>query len=157
LVERGFGDSLPQVSLKIAVGQGDGVSRLNQLATYAPGDTLYFRASLDRSAWTVLVRVDEDGTQVLYAGDRAAGEADLPHQNGTLAWRIESDESDAIYALLAAPEPLDPIELDVALITAHNIFLAAPDAFCAAIQPYGVRCSASLVHIVHPTEGGSQQ
>ncbi len=153
LVEKGIGNSVPHVSLKVAVRQGNETKRLHTRASHAPGDVLYFRGGLDRAAHVTLVRVTASGSDLLYSGNRPAGEADLPHEGGALAWQIEAGESDAIYALLAASEPQDTQGLEAILTAAYDF--KAPNALCQAVAPYGLQCAASAVQVTPMTEGGT--
>ncbi len=146
LVERGVGERLPAVALKVAVLPPDGApARLSREARYAEGDTLYFRASVDAQAWLTLVRVDARGATVFHQQALPPGEADLALAEGPLAWRLEAGEGDALFAILASSQPLSAPAVEAALGRAYNG--GEPAALCRAAATLDSRCSAELVRM----------
>ena len=143
-MERGVGERLPDVALKVAVDQGGRVDRLARDASYGPGDTLYFRASVDDAALT-LVRVDAEGAEVVHAQRVTAGDADLALASGPLGWRLDPGEQNAVFALLASPEPLSASQVATRLSASYTG--GSPAAVCAAAQALGARCAAELVKV----------
>ena len=145
MVERGVGESSPDVALKVAVDTSDGMSRLNRERAYHSGDTLYFRAQVDRSAWVALFRVDATGASLVHVQRVSAGEADLALEGGPLAWRLEPGEHDAVFALLASSSKLDVHSVEAVLSGAYDA--QDPDASCRAVADLGARCSAVTVQV----------
>lgn len=145
LVERGVGERLPDVGLKVAVDQGGRVDRLARDASYGPGDTLYFRASVDGDAALTLVRVDAEGAEVVHSQRVTAGDADLALASGPLGWRLDPGEQDAVFALLASPELLSASQVATRLSASYTG--GSPAAVCAAAQALGARCAAELVKV----------
>lgn len=145
LVERGVGDRLPDVDLKVAVDHGGQVGRLARDEAYGPGDTLYFRAAVDDDASLVLVRVDAGGAEVVHTQRVTAGEADLALASGPLGWRLDPGERDAVFALLASPLPLPAGRVVAGLSGSYAG--GSPAAVCAAAQALPARCAAELVKV----------
>lgn len=145
LVERGMGERLPDVSLKVAVDRGGRVDRLARDVAYGPGATLYFRASVDDDAALTLVRVDATGAEVVHAQRVTAGDADLALASGPLGWRLDPGEQDAVFALLASPEPLSASQVATRLSGSYTG--GSPAAVCSAAQALGARCAAELVKV----------
>lgn len=145
LVERGVGDRLPSVDLKVAVDQGGQVGRLSRDASYGAGDTLYFRAAVDDQATVTLVRVDAAGATVVHQQRVSPGEADLALGSGPLGWRLEPGEGDAIFAVLATLEPLPAAAVVDALQGAYT--MGDPAVVCSAAHALNARCSAELVRV----------
>lgn len=143
LVERGVGERLPEVSLKVAVEHGGTVARHRLDQRYPAGDTLYFRAQVDQPAWLALVRVDRQGATLVHAEQVDAGEVDLRLGEAPLAWRIEAGESDAVFALVATVGERAPSELVSGLASVN----ADAEAVCKAITAQGARCAAVPVGV----------
>jgi hypothetical protein len=143
MVERGLGERLPDIALKVAVDHDGELTRFSRESAYGPGDTLYFRATVDERAWLSLVRIDADGAAVFHQQQLSAGEADLALDSGPLAWKLEAGERDAVFAVLATPTPLDARVVEAALSGAYNGGDAA--ALCRHALQLDARCSAELV------------
>lgn len=142
-VQKGVGERLPDVALKVAVSRDGQVERHSTGTRYAPGDTLYFRAQVDQPAWVGLLRVDPSGAQLVHAEELPAGEADLRLGSGPLAWRIEEGEGSAVFALVATAGEPGP----EALVSALGSVNADPGAVCAAVEALGARCAAVPVGV----------
>lgn len=145
LVERGSGERLPDVSLKVAVRRDGETRRHEPSRAVGTGDHLYFRAGVDQDARLQLVRVDARGAAVVHAQGAAAGEADLALDGAPLAWAVEPGEGDAIFAVLASGEGLDTAAVEGALGAAYDP--ADPDAACRAALSLGARCDATAVTV----------
>ena len=143
MTERGVSARLPHVTLKVAVDRDGEVARLSRGAAYGPGDTLYFRASVDDAAWLSLVRVDAQGARMVHQQLVSSGEADLALDSGPLAWRVEPGETDAVFAVLAGRDWVAASEVEAALAGAYTGGDAP--AVCAAARALDVRCAAELV------------
>lgn len=145
LVERGAGERLPDVSLKVAVDAAGQKRRHQPDQALAEGDRLYFRAGVDQDAWVALVRVDGAGAAVVHSQSAGAGEADLQLEGAPLSWQVEAGEGDAVFALVGAPEPVDAAAVEAALGAAYD-----PDdasEACKAALPLGARCDATTVKV----------
>jgi hypothetical protein len=149
LIERGVGGGRPELGLKVAVrGPEGGVERLSRDAEYHPGDTLYFRATLDRGTWVGLLRVDSRSTDLVHEATVAAGESDLVRGEGPLAWRIEPGEESAVFLLVAGDEPWRESVLDGALpVGPDGARPLDPIVLCGALDALGVQCAAVRVRV----------
>jgi hypothetical protein len=145
LVERGSGERLPGVALKVAVRRDGATRRHDPSQSVGAGDELYFRAGVDQDARLQLVRVDAGGASVVHAQGAAAGEADLALDGAPLAWAVEAGESDAVFAVLASGTDLDAAVVEGALGAAYDP--ADPDAACRAALSLGARCDATTVTV----------
>ena len=145
LVERGSGERLPDVSLKVAVRRDGTTRRHDPTQAVGAGDELYFRAGVDQDARLQLVRVDASGASVVHAQGAAAGEADLALGGAPLAWAVEAGEGDAVFAVLAAGSDLDAAVVEGALGAAYDP--GDPDAACRAALSLGARCDATTVTV----------
>jgi hypothetical protein len=145
LVERGVGERLPDVGLKVAVQRDGQLDRLSRDGAYGTGDTLYFRATVDDTAWLTLARIDATGAQTVHQQRLEPGEADLALDGGPLAWRLEPGEGDAAFALLATPGPISPAQVEAALSGTYTV--GDPDAVCRRALSLGARCVAEIVRI----------
>ena len=145
LVEKGVGERQPEVALKIAVQHQGHVDRLSRGERYSPGDILYFRAQVDLPAWVVLVRSAGGRSTVVHRQQMSSGEADLVLEQGPLAWRIESGEGDATYALLASSSPIEEAAVVGALQSAYDP--GQPGSGCKAIEQLGARCVEATVQV----------
>ncbi len=143
LVERGTGERLPEAALKMAVQTAAGPERLRADRAYAPGDTLRFRAALDRDATVVLVRQDTESVDILATWQLPAGEHDLALGGEPLAWRIEAGETTATFALLAAPADRDPAALPALAPQAA----AGGATLCRTARAAGWVCDARTVEV----------
>lgn len=93
LVTRGVGDVIPSLDLRVAVKQGDQVSRFAAGEHYAAGATLVFRVSTSEAMDLVLSR---DGA-TLWSGHVETGDTDLP-----VAYALEAGEGAATFAVSGA-------------------------------------------------------
>jgi len=149
LVQKGVGEGLADVSLKVAVDQDGALSRLSRAEDYGSGDTLYFRAQLDRPAQVALLRIDASSATVVHQGSLPAGEDDLRLGSAPLAWRIEDGEGDAVFALVALPAELAAQDLANHLTaTAVDPEALANEArVCKLVSELGARCTAVSVGV----------
>jgi len=145
LVERGAGDRLPDVALKVAVRDGRATRRHDPGVPVAVGTQLYFRVGVDQDAELALVRVDGRGAVIVHAQGASAGEADLTLEDAPLAWAVESGEGDAVFALLASGEPIDRAAIEAALGDTDDSSDA--DSVCQAALALGTRCDATVVKV----------
>jgi hypothetical protein len=145
LVERGAGERLPDVALKVAVRDGADTRRHEPGKAVAAGDELYFRAGVDQDADLALVRVDAAGAAVVHAQGAGAGEADLTLDGAPLAWAVEPGEGDAVFALLASGSDIDRAAVEGALGGAYDP--EDPAAVCRAALDLGARCDATTVKV----------
>ncbi|MDP6933125.1 MAG: hypothetical protein QGG40_09420, partial [Myxococcota bacterium] len=132
----------PEVTLKVAVERGGQTSRLRLDQSCVEGDRLYFRVSTSAPAHVVLVRVDALGAEILHGQRLDGGEQDLGLE-GPLAWQVEAHESDAVFAVLASPEPLNPEDVEGALGATYN----SATATCGSATSLGARCDEVAVRI----------
>ena len=136
LIEKGVGGARPDVALGVAVQSGDSTARLRVDQRYAPGDVLYFRSSTDRASEVLLVRIDAAGAAVIHQDQLSAGELDLP-----LSWTLETGEGDAIFALLASSEPVEPAHIESALSKTW------PEPPCEQAVGLGLSCESVFVEL----------
>jgi len=148
-VQKGVGEGLADISLKVAVEQDGGLSRLSRAESYSSGDTLYFRANLDRPGQVSLLRVDATSATVVHEGSLPAGEDDLRLGSAPLAWRIEDGEGDAIFALVVLPSELAAHDLarHLTAATLDPEGLANEDRVCQLVSEFGARCTAVSVGV----------
>ncbi|MEC7949223.1 MAG: hypothetical protein VX265_16760, partial [Myxococcota bacterium] len=145
LIERGVGERLPDVSLKVAVKNRDETRRHDPTRAVGEGDQLYFRVRVDQAAELKLVRVDGDGAAVIHATGSAAGESDLRIEGMPVAWSVEAGEEDAVFAVLASGEGLTVDRVEAALGAADVARDA--DAVCRSALLLGARCDATIVKV----------
>lgn len=145
LVERGVGDRLPDVALKVAVRDGGATRRHDPGVPVAVGTQLYFRAGVDQDAELALVRVDARGAVIVHSQGAAAGEADLTLDDAPLAWAVEPGEGDAVFALLAGGGPMDRAGVEATLGGSNDPSDAA--SVCQAALALGTRCDATVVRV----------
>ncbi len=143
LVQRGSGDRLPELALKIAVLDGDRVTRLRRGEQVRSGSRLSFRAFVDRTSRLTLLRTDAAGTTLVHAQDTDAGEVDLSAGRGLLLWELEPSDSGAVFSLVAGD--LDLAELTMALDGADD--RGDPASICRAALGRGVRCVGERVEV----------
>ena len=145
LVERGAGERLPDVSLKVARKTGTDTRRHEPGSAVPVGTDLYFRVGVDQAAEVVLVRVDAKGARVVHAQGADAGESDLALDGAPLAWAVEPGEGDAVFALLASGTAIDHSGVEIALGSTDEP--ADPAAVCQAALALGTRCDATAVKV----------
>lgn len=96
LVERGSGEVLPSVDVKVAVRRAGGtVERFATNQRYAAGDTLMFRVTASTPTSLRLLR---EGA-LLWSGPVPAGESDLP-----LGYTLEAGEAPARFVVEGGAE-----------------------------------------------------
>lgn len=97
LVQRGTGDSLPALELKVAVRTGAGTVRFAPGERYHAGDTLHFRV-LAAAPMTLTIRRNDS---ILWTGTVPAGESDLP-----VAYALDAGQPAAVFTVSGGPEEL---------------------------------------------------
>ena len=136
LIEKGLGETQPEISLQVAVQSGESTARMRLGHSYDPGDVLYFRSSTDRSAEVLLLRLDAANTTRLHHEPVGPGAMDLP-----LSWTLESGEGDAVFALLAAEGTIDVHGVEDVLSDSW------PDDPCQSLAETGLSCASVFVGI----------
>jgi hypothetical protein len=104
LVARGNQTALPTVSLKVAIDDGQALSRHRRDQAYPAGTRVQFRVGLDQPAEVALLRVDDHGVQEVTRASLHTGDHDLQLGSAPLAWQVEPGEQDAHFVVLAGPE-----------------------------------------------------
>jgi hypothetical protein len=117
LVARGNATSLPTVSLKVAVDEGNGLARHRRNQRYRAGTRIQFRVALDQPADVALLRIDETGSQLVTRTQLQGGDHDIKLGDTPLAWEVEQGEQDAHFVVLAGPAGSLPSDVDAAIPT----------------------------------------
>jgi hypothetical protein len=97
LVQRGVGEALPALELKVAVRTSAGTVRFAPGERYHAGDTLHFRVLAAAPMDLVLQRNEA----TLWSGPVPAGESDLP-----IAYALDAGEQAAVFVVSGGPEAL---------------------------------------------------
>ena len=148
MVQKGAGEVVPRVELKMSVETIDGRARLDSTRSYSAGNRIYFRAWVDSPASLALIRLSNSDLQTLKVQKVDAGEHDLMwNASEPLAWEIEKNETTATYVLLAkAQEAVTDSEnwsslvdgMDWTYDEEHPIgicrSISAPDVGCTAVN-----------------------
>jgi hypothetical protein len=145
MVAKGLETTAPALSLKMAVQQGETVSRHAVGTQYAPGDTLFFRANLSEPGWVHLVHasatVHSAATVELVASQyMEAGDGDLGEDNAVHAWSLDVSDSQGVFALVGHRERLSPEALSKALA-------GDPGFLCQRARGQGWSCDARMVEV----------
>jgi hypothetical protein len=90
LMQRGVGDPVTALSLRVAVRHGDTVERFAAGRVYHAGDTLIFRVSASETTEVTLRR----GSSVLYTGRVGPGDTDLP-----VGYQLEAGEGPSRFTI----------------------------------------------------------
>jgi hypothetical protein len=139
MVAKGLETTAPALSLKMAVQQGETVSRHAVGTQYSPGDTLFFRAKLSEPGWVYLVHaahtVELVATQYMEAGDGDLGEDDSVH-----AWSLDVSDSQGVFALVGHRTSLSSETLVEALS-------GDPTLLCQRARRQGWSCDARMVEV----------
>jgi hypothetical protein len=139
MVAKGLETTAPSLSLKMAVQQGETISRHAVGTQYSPGDTLFFRAKLSEPGWVYLVHaadtVELVATQYMEAGDGDLGEDDSVH-----AWSLDVSDSQGVFALVGHRTPLSSEILKEALS-------GNPTLLCQRARGQGWSCDARMVEV----------
>jgi hypothetical protein len=143
LVQKGVQEpTAPEVGLRMSVQKGEKTTRFKRGRMLADGDTLFFRADSSAAGHVYLVRVDQDGAEVLTDQDVSGGTADLRAGEGLFGYDVEAGESEAIFAVIQGTKPIPVNDLEKALSV-------GPDAakVCAAAAELDARCDAEKVEV----------
>ena len=102
MVQKGAGEVVPRVELKMSVETAGVRTRLDANRVYSSGNRIYFRAWVDTPVSLALIRISSGDSQVLKVQEVDAGEHDIMlSASEPLAWEIEQNEITATYVLLA--------------------------------------------------------
>jgi len=111
LVARGSATSLPTVSLKVAINDGQQLQRHRSDQSYPAGTRVQFRVGLDQAAEVALVRVGSDSVDIVTRASLDHGDHDLQIGRSPLAWEVEAGEGNAHFVVLAGPQGSIPDDL----------------------------------------------
>ncbi len=143
MVERGAGERQPDLALKLAARHGGALGRHATTTEYDVGDELFFRARVDQPTTVLLVRIDSASAKVVHRQALPADEVDLTLRDQPLAWRIEPGEQPAVFALVAAAQPLSDAVVEDALARTYDEH--DDSAVCRAAEALGARCASTIV------------
>ena len=132
MVPRGVDSRPVVVDLKMAVGQGGEVQRVEAGAAYGAGAQLFFRVATDLRAQVALVRVHEGGGELLHE-TVVEGELDLGLDGEQLVWTVDAGDPDSLFAVVAADE-LEGVEAWLAAATMDG------EALCGSAASRGWGC-----------------
>lgn len=151
MVQKGVGEVIPRVELKMSIETMDGRARIETDRSYEAGHRIYFRAWVDSAASLVLIRLTDDSSQTLKVQDVAAGEHDVMwNASEPLAWEIEPNEANATYILLAkARETVSDREAWESLVDGINwtYDVENPKRTCRSLSVPDVGCAAVSVRV----------
>jgi hypothetical protein len=150
MVPKGAGLVIPSVELMMSVRSQGEETRLDRTRAYGTGDELYFMAWVDAPADLALVRVDTGSVELVHTQQLSQGRALLSLAEQPLAWRLESGESSAIFALLAQSPGLESEALSWEMVVGQlegTYDLEHADGVCSALLGLDLRCSAQAVRV----------
>ena len=139
MVAKGLEATAPSLSLKMAVQQGETVSRHAVGTQYSPGDTLFFRANLSDPGWVYLVHA-ADAVEIVATQFMEAGDGDLGEENSVHTWSLDVSDSQGVFALVGHRTPLSSENLMEALS-------GDPTLLCQRARGQGWSCDARMVEV----------
>lgn len=134
---------VPEIGLRMAVRQGEGVERFRRGEAYSAGDTLLFRYDSGEVGHAHLVRVDAGGAALLTVSSVGPGTGDLLTDGALLGYELEQGESAAVFALVLADQALPAGTVAQAFAVGVD-----PEGVCAVARDLGAGCDAVLVQAV---------
>lgn len=142
---RGDEGAGPGLDLSMAVRNADGATeRFERGEAYVEGDTLLFRVDAHAGGVVSLVRIDDDGAELIHSQDFiGAGTADLEMEGGRVGYALETGEGEAVFAVIRTEAPLSGDTIAEALAVGADV-----EAVCAAAWALGGRCAAERVEAV---------
>ncbi len=139
MVAKGLEATAPSLSLKMAVKQGETISRHAVGTQYSKGDTLFFRAHLSDPGWVYLVHA-ADSVEVVATQFMEAGQSDLGESHSVHAWSLDASDSQGFFALVGHKEPLSSLALVETLS-------GDPAHLCQRARGQGWSCDARMVEV----------
>jgi hypothetical protein len=140
LIDRGFGQDPPEVSLRLEL-----VDAFGAPASGSPqvGQALRFRARTDRESWIYLLRLGESEgrARALATVATEAQELELQSRGAPLTWPLTAGEGPSAYVLIGSSFALDVPRLEQRLGQAAR----DPESICAAAVDFRSGCAVQMV------------
>jgi hypothetical protein len=136
-LDRGLG---PEVHLRMAVQDNDGLDRFTRGVPYPAGHTLLFKVDSPADGRILLLRISDRGVELLHSQAIPAGSDSLQTSQGAVGYELESGESAAVFAIVRFEESIAMKDLESGLPHRPDA-----DAVCVAVRQLGGRCSAERV------------